>query len=119
MAAPAEVSQGEEGELRGRGRARWRPGTVEQTSDLVGVGDRGDDAKRTAALATDGDVDGEHLAKSLAQPMRALLGAGTWVPDCDAEACQGRRSVASNNGTCVGTTQGEQLGATRMRARRA
>jgi hypothetical protein len=59
------------------------------------------------------------LAKSLAQPMRALLGPGPVVPGCDAEACQGRRWVGSNNGTCVGTTQGVQQGATRMRARRA
>jgi len=61
------------------------------------------------------------LARSLAQPMRALVGTGAWVPACEAEACHGPWPLASNNGTCVGSSADAQLGlgATRMRERNA
>ncbi len=38
---------------------------MEDAGDLVGVGDRCDDAKRATAAATDGYVDGEHPGQEL------------------------------------------------------
>ncbi len=47
---------------------------MEQTGNLIGVGDCRDDAKLAAAASTDGDVDGEHAGEK-SSPRDARRGA--------------------------------------------
>jgi len=58
-------SAGEQQELWGRMGPGWRPCAVEDASDVVGGFDDLEDAHAAAALATDGDVDGERAGEEL------------------------------------------------------
>ena len=49
----------------------WRPGAAEYSGDVVGSFDDLEDAHAAAALATDGDVGGEHAGEELGQPEAA------------------------------------------------
>ena len=59
----------------------WRSGAVEDAGDVVGSFDDLEDAHLAAALATEGDVDGEHAGEELGPPeaARARRGFGVVV----------------------------------------
>ena len=55
----------------GRVAAGWRPGAVEDAGDVVVGFDDLADAHAAAALATEGDIDGEHAGEELGPPEAA------------------------------------------------
>jgi hypothetical protein len=84
---------------------------VEDSGDVVGVADDGEDAHPPAALAADGHVDGEHSSKQVgpAETARARGGRG-------GVAVVRRAGAGAVEGSCcpgAGTRDGG-----RMRARR-
>jgi hypothetical protein len=73
-----ERSGGEQQDLawRMRSRAGRSAGAVKDAGDVVGVGHDIEDTHATAALAADGDVDGEHTGEEAGPADAARSGGG-------------------------------------------
>jgi hypothetical protein len=72
-------SAGEQEQLARRMRARlagWSAGAMENAGDVVGVGHNVEDPHAAAALAADGDVDGEHAGEEAGPADAARSGGG-------------------------------------------